>query len=287
MLGTKREEGTGFSPRTLLTGPQQVKFLAVNPDSAKLEQIYGKEQTREPNYDLVDKNGKTYRPCVFYFQELSTGAIVNLRVNIGELERNPVDNEGNPRNYKILTSTGNVTWAGKKDPTTGVLNIKPQFADLTPLRQGEDTVIAFVQALTDFNYKSGQDYPVLTSELGLTAKDLYEGRYDGFNNLPVEYPLNTFICMFVVSASLDNPPKFYQNVSSNPETFFADKYGSGAGEFHINKLKERHANSLAGNRDMFQGFYYSFEPQAFTIENSLGGVPNNPSTSPQTASWND
>lgn len=284
MLGNKREEGTGFSPRTLLTGPQQVKFLAVNPDSAKLEQIYGKEQTREPNYDLVDKNGKTYRPCVFYFQETSTGTIVNLRVNIGELETTPMDSEGNPRNYKILTSTGNVTWAGKKED--GVLNIKPQFEDLTPLRNGEDTVIAFVQALTDFNYKSGQDYPVLTSELGLTAKDLYEGKYDGFNNLTVEYPLNTFICMFVVSASLDTPPKFYQNISSNPETFFADKYGSGAGEFHTKRLKDRHANSLVGGRDMFQGFYYSFEPQAFTVENSLGGVPNNPST-PQTASWND
>lgn len=286
ILGSRSEESNS-SPRVLSTGLHQVKFLCVNPSFEKLAELYGREPKQEPNYDIVEKNGFTYRPCTFYLD--AAGTIVNFRVNVGaEVNGQPLDKEGNPRNYKIVTSTGNVTWAGKKDEN-GIVQIKSQFVDHTPLRVGEDTIIAFIQALTAFNYKDGQDYIDLAIQMKLTAKCLFDGDYSGFNNLPVIYPNNVFIVQFLVSESTTGTEsKYYQNISTQADCFFSDKFMRGVTDYHITKLKERHENGLNAPKafDMFEGFFYSYEPTVFDPTTALGGVPNNPSTS-QTASWND
>jgi len=78
MLGTKRETSSN-NLSTLLVGPQQVTFLAVNPNAAQLQQIYGKEM--EPkSYDLVEKNGSTYRPVTIFLKETKTDKILTLKL---------------------------------------------------------------------------------------------------------------------------------------------------------------------------------------------------------------
>ena len=284
MLGTKRETTpqSNSTPATLLVGPQQVQLLAVNPDSRKLSEIYGKE-IEAKSYDLVEKNGYTYRPVTFFLKEVKTGKIATLKVNIyDKINGQPLDKNGQPRNYKIITSTGNVTWAGKK--TDGVFQIKPQFEELTPLRGGEDTVIALIQALVGFDYKLNQDYVALTTEMKITATNLFNGEYEGFNRLNQEeyYPDYTFICMFTVS---ENEGKYYQQVSPQPELFFSDKYGKGPGEWHSTKIKERHQNALSSGYDMFEGLFYDYNSSVFLPGTTPGGVP--PVVVEPSNNWND
>ena len=278
MLGTKRETSSN-NLSTLLVGPQQVTFLAVNPNAAQLQQIYGKEM--EPkSYDLVEKNGSTYRPVTIFLKETKTDKILTLKLKIYEkIEGQPVDKNGEPRNYKIITSNGNVTWAGKKE--NGVFQIKSQCEGLTPLRGGEDTVIALIQALTGFDYKSGQDYVELTTEMKITANNLYSGEYDGFNKLPELYPGYTFI---VVTTVTENEGKYYQMVSPQPEFMFSDKYGAGPGEWHFNKIKERHETAKLAGFDMFEGQYYDYSSSIFLPGKTPGGVP--PVTKVESTDWN-
>lgn len=282
VLGSKRNEGQEQSG-VIMTGLRQVKFVCVNPDAAKLEEMYGKPPSKDPDYSIIEKNGFEFRPVTFFFQDTLTKKYVNLRLSIGqEVKEQPLDKDGNKRNYKILTSNGNVTWACDTNKV-----VKQQFEDYSPLRMGEDTVIAIVQAVTHYDYKSGQDFIVATNQLRLTAKHLFEGDYSGFNNLPTEYPTNELIVQFLVSEG--DAGKYYQNVASNPECFFADKYGKGVTDFHVTRLKDRFNNGMAATKpfNMFEGFFYTFDSQVFSPTTSMGGVPKNSVASAPAANWND
>lgn len=276
MLGQSKQEGTS---NVLLTGPQQVQFLKVNPTYKELEEMYGSEPKNEPNYEIVEKNGFTFRPCVFYVKNTKTGKISNFKVNVGQATTTAPERDGNPVNYKIVTDNGKVTWAGKS--TDGVFTLKSEFEGFTPLRVGEDTIISFVQSIVGYNPTKEEGYVEKTKHMCLTANDLFEGNYIGFNETLTNAPYenNVLIVNYVVS---ENDGKYYQNISTNPDLFFSDIYGKGPTQWHSDRIKTRQEGY-----DMFKNFFYSFESKVFDATNSLGGVPQNPVVEPGgfPASW--
>lgn len=279
MLGQQTTANSGGGKK--FTGPRQVKFLVVNPDTDQLTALYGKEPKKEPNYEIVEKNSNTFRPLKFYFRDTKSNNIVKMDLVVGEeVVGQPTDRDGNPRNYQVLTSNGSVTYAC----ASGTSTPKPQFEDHNPLRMGEATLIALTQAMINYDTRLNQDYITGATEQKLTAKHLFDGDYSGYNSIPDDYPDNTLILTFTVQKDGDN---YYQNVASDPKTIFADKFGSGVSKWNTDKLKERQESQIAAGYSLFrEGDYYSFESQEFDSANPpAGGIPTNPQPS-SSGDWN-
>lgn len=280
MLGNKRDSSQSSAIAKTL-GPTAVRLLAVNPDANKLEQIYNRAPKVDPDYSIITKNGVDYRPVFVYLQNVTTKAIYSFRINVGPaVVGTPIGANGEPRNYKIVTADGSVTWAGKKE--NGTVVIKPQFENHQPLRVGEDVVIAMVQAFTDYNPNKDTGFVADATNMRLMAEHLYAGDYSGFNILPETYPLNQMIVVLTVT---ENGDKTYQNVAVLPELFFSDKYGSGPNDYHAKRIQQIHTQQLTNGRDIFEGCHYSYIPSVYVPDVSMGGVPKNPQATQ--ANWND
>jgi len=277
--GTKT---TNQSGNYLRTGLSSLHLLGVNPTVAQIQEWTGRENVKEPNYEIaVDTNGNSIRPVVLYLKN-QEGTVVNFRINVGEA--NAVAKSGN---YQVCTSTGSVVWAIQHG------EVKPEFVDHKPLKIGEAQLIQFIQKLVNFDPNSGENFYQQMYTLGQDATSLYNGSYQGLNNLAKFSNENDKAIAMVLTVrevpttneSGEAVVKTYQSVAQDPKTWFHGE----ASDWAINKLKERYEKSLIATDGQPKAYplindLFTYSYQEFNRQDCINAVPDNSSNTPK-ASW--
>ena len=256
------------APKVNHTGLTPVKFLGINLTADQMEQRTGYKPETEPEYKSgVDNYGNNYQSAHIFLQDTQSGNTFRLMYNIGD--KPAISMAGN---YQVITSEGQITWAGRK--VEGEVVIQPQFVDHRGLARGEAELIQFVQKLISFDTRSGENWMGQMESNGQTAADLFKGKLKGFDNLYKWADQQGLVILMPLTVR-ENDGKFYQSASNNPKAWFAGKEVS---EYHVKKLQEieEKETSNAGGKSLFGTDYFTYEYQVFDKATSLGGVPTNP-----------
>lgn len=276
--GTKVAQSNNY----LRTGLSSLHLLGVNPTAVQIQEWTGRDNVKEPNYDIaVDINGHNIRPVVLYLKN-KQGDVVNFRINVGE-----VDAIAKSGNYQVCTSTGSVVWAVQGG------QVKPEFADHKPLKIGEASLIQFVQKLINFDPNSGENFYQQMYTLGQDVTSLYNGSYQGMNNLAKFSNDNDKTIAMVLSVrevpgvndSGESVTKTYQSVCQDPKSWFHGE----ASDWAVGKLKERYEKSLIAVDGQPKAYplindLFTYTYQEFKREDCINAVPDNSNNTPK-ASW--
>lgn len=260
-----------YSPKT---GLHTFQFVGVNLSKNQIEELTGRELPVEPNYNTVqDLNGKTVRPCHFYFKSDTIG-LVKIIYQVGS--DSAVAKSGN---YQVCTSTGAVVWA-KKDG-----EVKAEFVDHQPLKIGEAEVIAIISKLINFDPNSGENLYAQMTNLKQDAKSLFEGTYTGFEKLAKWLKDNNKYITLVttvkqVSQNQEDGSVILNNkqrIATDPRTFFHGEFA----EWMIDSLKKRYESSLVVGLGQTKAYpiikdLFTYEFQDFVAESCVNYVPETP-----------
>jgi hypothetical protein len=276
--GTKT--GGGDYLKTGLTGFQ---FLGVNPTAAQIGVWTGREDVKDPNYDIVDDYNKEHQVRNINIWLKNIDAVVtNFRIQVSLDEA--IANSGN---YQVCTSNGSVLWA----KSGGV--VKPEFAGHKALKIGEADWIQFVAKLINFDYKSGENLYQQLVDQKLDVDSLYAGNYTGVNNLVKWAAENDkLIAMVLVVREKDvmddkgnQVTRQYQAVASASETWFHGLPNDWA----EGKLLERYEKSLEVGVGQTKAYpiikeLFTIKYQPFSKAECFNLIPNNPEIA--SATWN-
>jgi hypothetical protein len=266
---------TGSGEYVKYTGLENFKFLGVNPNKQQLEAWQGREITFDPTYDLVsDPTGNNQRPLHLWFKGDTVG-VQRFILNIGNTPA--ISKSGN---YQIITSTGNITWA----KASGSTEVKPQFVDHKPLTQGEAALITFVQRLVSFDRNSNEDFYTQMQELKQDAASVYNGNYDGLNQLAKDMA-DTYVVLPMVVKDKDEA-----GLDGNIVT--KSRMSIGATQYNLDKVmfsgkvsdwaKSRFMENVTTDPNLLKGMY-SVDLVPFNRDTVMNNVPSNPSTA---GDWN-
>ena len=281
--GTKTGNSTGSY---LKTGLSSFQLLGVNPSKTQIEEWTGRDNVKEPNYDLTDDlNQNRVRPLNIYLKN-TDGVVINFRLNVGSVPA--ITKSGN---YQVCTSTGSIVWAkasGQTDP-------KPEFSNHKPLNIGEADWITFVARLINFDFKSGEDFYGQLTTQGLDVESLYNASYKGVNNLAswaVEHDKRIVMVMTVREKDVPGEDgsiktKQYQSVSSASELWF---HGDVT-EWAETTVQKRYEKSLEVGVGQVKAYplitdLFTYKYQDFVREQCVNAVPANPAPSTNTSGWN-
>lgn len=277
---TTQNTGGGYIPKTGLTSFQ---FLGVNPTQQQIADWTGRENVAEPNYDLTENlSNHMVRPIHLWLHSPEAGVTSRIIINIGS--ESAIAKSGN---YQVCTTTGSVVWA-KKDG-----QVKPEFADHKPLCIGEADLISFIQKLTNFNQKSGENFYQQMVEFKQDAQSLYNASYTGLNALAqwakangkqIVMPL-TVQEKEVVKEDGTTVVKNYQIINQDSKTWY---HGLTVDPWMINSLKKNYEASLVVGVGQTQAYpivknLFTYELQDFKKEDCVNAIPDNPSGN---SGWN-
>lgn len=212
--------------------------LAVNPNKAELEKIYGREQANDPEYVSEGENGKE----VHVHFIVRTDPAVNNEIEITSrlmftLRNTPAYNKDETK-VEVIDSYGNTTWADVNDAREG----KPLYNnDGTPKKidtkyrmacVGESNLVGFLKkylCVEDaFEYVNG----VWTKKANAAdctfmlehIKDYFNGNFSELREALKLQPNNKVKLLWGVRTTEDN--KQYQTVASREDLILPNYAGS-------------------------------------------------------------
>jgi len=308
-LGQNAQATKDFSsaPKVLFTGVVPVKVLAINPTKKQLEEIYGRDFEKEPEYLSADENNVKKLRIDFILQTVKDD---KLHVDIEEIVKHSYFLEDKPQmskegKYKVINIYGDTQWGTSEEIKTGKLaeNVSWYKTDgMRPCFIGEEDLTKFVRYLFGIS-----DMKVYNndSKSFIEIKDLKqaEGRLD---NIKKYFTGDISEITSVAKTLPDNKVKLISGVKTTDDNkqylSFAGKYpirysGSEKYDFYYKNLKETidaggYANIDFGPIDL-KFRLYSNTPTSFNkpavedpFETAMNsGIPANNTDDP--FAWNN
>jgi len=162
---SRGQQSTEGGSRTLYIGVGAVKVLGINPTKKQLEELFGREQDKEPEYTCKTKIDDKEYPAARISFIVKTVPEKNNGIELTTLhtffvQKRYVQGEKSGK-YKIIDKYGRTAWATREDIeakkipdySNGPANID---ADYRPCYQGEEEVTTFIKKY--LNIPSPQSY---------------------------------------------------------------------------------------------------------------------------------
>lgn len=152
--GSQTTEAGGS--RKLYEGVGIVKVLALNPNKAELEKIYGREIESEPNYlSSVEVDGKqvpTVRLSFVVETDPDKNNGISVKTNHTYFLRKVYQKGNQSGKYKVIDKYGRTAWVTKEEAQAHAI---PQYAngpanidaDYRPCYEGEEELTLFIKNL--------------------------------------------------------------------------------------------------------------------------------------------
>jgi len=297
---TKDSSGT---PRQLFTGVAPFKVLAINPTKKQLEEIYGRDFEKEPEYLSADENNIKKLRIDFILQTVKDD---KLKVDIEEIVKHSYFLEDKPNigktsgKYQVVNLYGEFSWGTQEEIKAGKLADNLSFyptVKMRPAYVGEEDLTAFVRYL--FGISDRQVWNNESKKF-VDIKNIAEA--EGYLENIKKYFTGDISEITLVAKTLpDNKIKLISGVKTTDDNkqyqAFASKYpirysGSDSYAYYYKKLKETidaggYSNIDFGPSDL-KFRLYSNTPTSFdkpvaedpfdTAMNT--GIPANASTDP-------
>ena len=229
MAFSRRQQSTDSVVMPKYVGVAPVTVLAVNPNKAKLEELYGRTMDNEPEYITeVEADGKKYQSVRINFivktdAEKCNGIDLTTGITFFIQKR---DRQGSQSGkYQIIDKYGRTAWATKEEIqakqipsyTNGPANID---TDYRPAYVGEEELTNFiknylnipnVQAYVDGKWVLNTKVDPKDCEARLeNIEDYFKGNFKELNDIISYQPNNKVKVLFGVRTTDDN--KQYQSV---------------------------------------------------------------------------
>ena len=250
--------------------------IAVNPSKAELEQIYGNEQDKDPEYVVDGDNGKEARIhfIVKTDPEQCNGIEITNRLMF-TLRNAPAYNRDQTK-VQVIDAYGNTTWANTEDAKAGkkiltdegkekLLDSKYRMACV-----GEADLVHFLKTYlrvpSSFEYKNGAWVKKSNANDGLFGlehiKDYFNGDFSELKEALKMQPNNKVKLLYGVrTADTENGTRQYQAVASRADFILSNNAGSAA----IQKMEKRLAD--AKNNGSFPTTEYKVQDlQEYAVE---------------------
>lgn len=272
-------------------GIAPVFILAVNPNKAQLEKIYGRALEDEPKYIMdskADANGKIYPSVRINFivktdPDKSNGIEMTTGVTFF-LQKKYIQGSQSGK-YKIMDKYGRTAWATKEDIEAkripeyknGPANIDK---DYRPLYSGEEELTNFiknylnipeVEIWADGKFVPNPKYKPEECEARLSYIDKYfTGDFSELSEILSYQPNNKIKLMFGVRTTEDN--KQYQSVY----TSYTLKNGSSYYEGFKKSLEEKKAAGLFSTTEFKIDELKEYKIEASSVEAAVKNDDNLP-----------
>lgn len=289
-LGQNAQATKDFSgaPRVLFTGVAPVKVLAINPTKKQLEEIYGRDFEKEPEYLSADENNVKKLRIDFILQTVKDD---KLGVNIEEIVKHSFFLEDRPNigktsgKYQVVNVYGEFSWGTPEEVKAGKLAANLSFypiAGMRPAYVGEEDLTAFVRYL--FGVPDRQAWNN-DSKSFVDIKDIKqaEGRLD---NIKKYFTGDISEITSVAKILPDNKVKLISGIKTTDDNkqyqAFAGKFpirysGSDKYAFYNKKLQESIAAGAYANVDFgpedLKFRIYNNTPTSFDNKSAVGDDP--------------
>jgi len=253
----KTKESTEVQEFKKYIGVGSSYVLAVNPNKAELEKIYGNEQANEPEYLVDGDNGKEARIhfIVKTDPETNNGIEIISRLMF-TLRPTPAYNRDQTK-VQVLDNYGNSTWANTEDAKAGKKLLSAEGKELmidTKYRMacvGEADLVGFLKTYLRvdpaFEYKNGSWVKKANADDCLFAlehiNDYFKGDFSELREAIGMQPNNKVKLLYGVrTADTDNGPRQYQAVAARADLIMHNNAGSKSFEKVERRLAEMKAS---------------------------------------------
>lgn len=272
---------TSSATPKFFTGLASFKVLTVNPTKDQIEKFINREYKLNVNYDIVELNGKSYRPIEIWVQEVNNN-IEALPLRFLVANEPEVTQSGTAR---MVNSVGTFTYV--KDLST--LDSNPKMTWFTkhkyrPALIGEYELYTFMQQLMRYSSNGENASFIADAESnGITISNLYNNNLNGLTKFfdwcnTNSNSITLLTCVRSTSKIVNDEEKIYynQNICTNPDFFF--RSNGDVSQKAIEAVKNAYSKG-----ERITKYLFTAEFQPFVKEECLNAVPaeivNNSSSS--------
>ena len=257
--------------------------LAVNPDKATLEKLYGTDQVSEPEYVKDGENGKEVHLHFIVKTDPAQNNEIEIMARAMFTLRNTPAYNKDQTTVQVIDKYGNFTWATVEEVKAKEFplldkngNPKKIDQDYRMARVGECALIEFLKnylCIKDaFTYSNGKwvkkgDKEAEECVFGLdNIKDYFKGDFSELRDALALQPNNKIKLLYGVRTTEDN--KQYQTVCTREQTTLRNNAGAAA----IARVEQQLAN-LKSNGSFPTTDFKVQELQEWTVEPSNLDTP--------------
>jgi hypothetical protein len=262
---------TSSSQPKFFTGLAPFKVIGVNPSKEQIEKFINREYKLNVNYEIVEMNGRSYRPIEIWVQEVNNN-IEPLPLRFLISTASEVTQSGTSR---MVNSVGTFTYV--KDLSTLDSNTKMSWFTKHKYRNamiGEYELYSFMQQLMRYSSNGeGASFLADAEANGITIPTLYNNDLKGLSKF-FEWcntNNNTIVlltCVRSTSKIVGDEEKVYYNqaLCTNPDFFF--RSSGDVTQKAIDAVKTAHAKG-----ERITKYFFTAEFQPFIKEECLNAVP--------------
>jgi len=275
---------TSSAQPKFFTGLASFKVLAVNPSKNEIEKFINREYKLNVNYDIVDLNGRSYRPIEIWVQEVNNNIEpVSLRFLVANEPE--VTQSGTSR---MVNSVGTFTYV--KDLSTLDSNQKMSWFTkhkYRPAMIGEYELYTFMQQLMRYSSNGeGASFIADAEANGITINNLFQNDLKGLTKFfewcnSNNNTITLLTCVRSTSKIVNDEEKVYYNqtICTNPDFFF--RSNGDVSQKAIEAVKSAYSKG-----ERITKYLFTAEFQPFVKEECLNAVPTETVNPSNTGSFN-